>query len=81
MLTDNEKLYDALENALRAFYYDDEYVFVHAIYEPDEDGGPHEGMYHAAADLRELGRTFHVWFVVNDDGSILVDVVERWFMG
>ena len=81
MLIENEKLYDALESALRAFYSVDEYVFVHAIYEPDDDGGPHEGMYHAAADLHEAGITYHVYFAVNDDDSITIDGVERWMMG
>lgn len=81
MLIENEKLYEALESALRAFYNPGEYVFVHAIYEPDDDGGPHEGMYDAAVDLHERGKTYHVWFIVNDDDSIMVDCVERWFMG
>ena len=81
MLIDNEKLYRALEDNLMAFYNSGVYVFVHAIYEPHDDGGPHEGMYHAAADLHERGDTYHVWFIVNDDDSILVDSIERWYMG
>ena len=81
MLIEYEKLYEALENALRAFYVEDVHVFVHAIYESDDDGGPHEGMYRAAADLHEPGKTYHVWFIVNDDDSISIDCVERWFMG
>lgn len=81
MLVDNEKLYEALESALRALYSEAEYVFVHAIYEPDDDGGPHEGIYHAAADLHEPGETYHVYFVVNDGDNITIDAVERWFMG
>lgn len=81
MLIENYKLYEALENALRVFYNSDEYVLVHAIYEPDDDGGPHEGMYHAAADLHEPGVTYHVWFAVNEDDSITVDAIERWYMG
>lgn len=81
MLIENEKLYEALENALRAFYIPDKYIFIHAIYEPDDDGGPHEGMYDAAADLHERGKTYHVWFTVNDDDSILIDAIERWYMG
>lgn len=81
MLIDNEKLYEALESSLKTLYSEDEYVFIHAIYEPDDDGGPHEGMYDAAADLHEPGETYHVWFVVNNDDSIAIDGVERWFMG
>lgn len=81
MLIENNNLYEALESALRAAYGKDEYVFAHAIYEPDDDGGAHEAMYHAAADLHEPGKTYHVYFVVNDDDSIVIDTVERWFMG
>ena len=81
MLTDNEKLYDALENALRAIYAEDEYVHVHAIYEPEGNGGPREEMYDAAADLHEPGRTYHVYFIANDDSSIMIDGIERWHMG
>lgn len=81
MLIDNEKLYEALESALRALYSEDEYIFIHAIYEPDDDGGPREGMYDAAADLHGPGETYHVYFVVNDDNSITIDAVERWRMG
>lgn len=81
MLIENEKLYEALESNLRGFYNSGEYTFVHAIYEPDDDGGPHEGMYHAAVDLHAEGETYHVWFVVNDDDSLAIDTIERWFMG
>ena len=75
MLIENEVLYTALEYALRVFYNVNGYVFVHAIYEPDE------GMYHAAADLYEPGETYHVYFVINDDDSIAIDHTERWMMG
>lgn len=81
MLIENENLYKALEADLRAFYPEGTYVFVNAIYEPDDDGGPHEGMYHAAVDLLEAGMTFHVWFVVNEDDSIYIDQIDRWMMG
>jgi hypothetical protein len=82
MLIEDNKLYEALESALRAFYNADEYVFVHAIYEPDDDGGPHEALYLAAVDLHEPGKTYRVWFVVNDDHeTIMIDSVERWHMG
>ena len=81
MLIENERLYVALEKKLKETYTNRAFIDVHAIYEPDDDGGPHEGMYHAAVDLLEPGVTYHVWFVVNDDDSILVDDIERWFMG
>lgn len=81
MLIENEKLYEVLGSALRAICAEDEYVFIHAIYEPDDDGGPYEGMYHAAADMHEVGETYHVYFVVNDDDSVLIHTTERWFMG
>lgn len=81
MLIENEKLYEALECSLRALYNANEHIFVHAIYEPDDDGGAHEGMYHAAADLHGLGETYHVYFIINDDDSIMVDAIERWYMG
>lgn len=81
MLTDNKKLYDALESALRTFYTEGEYVHVHAIYEPEGNGGSREEMHDAAADLHEPGLTYHVYFIANDDGSIMIDAVERWYMG
>ena len=81
MLIENEKLYEALAKKLKESYTENAFIFVNAIYEPDDDGGPHESMYHAAVDLVEPGVTYHVWFVVNDDDSILVDDIERWFMG
>jgi hypothetical protein len=81
MLIENENLYEALAKKLKETYTENTFIFVNAIYEPDYDGGPHEGMYHAAVDLVEPGETHHVWFVVNDDDSILVDDIERWFMG
>lgn len=81
MLIENEKLYEALESALRALYTEHEYVFVHAIYEPDDDGGPHEAMHLAAVDMHEPGKTYRVYFIINDDDSITIDAAERWFMG
>lgn len=81
MLIENEKLYEALEGVLKNVYPDSEYVFVYAIYEPDDDGGPNEAFYHAVFDLHEPGETYHVYFVVNDDDSLLLNDVERWFMG
>ena len=80
MLTENEKLYEALESALRNFYNIDDYVFVHAIYEPDDEDKAHEGMHHAAVDLHEPGITYHVWFIVGE-ADILLNSSERWLMG
>ena len=81
MLIENEKLYKALENTLRTIYSDNEYVFVHAIYEPDDDGDKYEGLYHAGVDLHKRGETYHVYFAINDDDSITIDTVERWYFG
>ena len=81
MLIEDRSLYEALENHLRGSYKSDEHVVIHAIYEPDNDGGPYEVMYHAAVDLHERGKTYHVWFVVNDDDSITIGAIERWFIG
>lgn len=81
MLTDNEKLYGGLESALRVFYAEDEYVHVHAIYEPEGNSEPRGEMYNAAVDLHEPGLTYHVYFIANDDGTILIDTIERWHIG
>jgi hypothetical protein len=81
MLTDNEKLYEALGDALRAFYQNTVYYFVHAIYETGDDDEGYEGLYHAAVDLFSEGETYHIYFAVSDDGGISIDTVERWFMG
>lgn len=78
MLIENENLYHALDKKLRTFYDKDEYVFVHAIYEPDDE--IHNGMYHAAVDLHEPGVTYHVYFIANND-HIIVDTIEHWRMG
>lgn len=75
MLTDNKKLYEDLERALRTFYADVEYMYIHAIYEPDEV------IYDSAVDIHEPGETYHVYFTINDDASIIINGVERWFMG
>lgn len=81
MLTDNETLYRALESTLRGFYSEDEYVHVHAIYEPDGNGDPRGEMYDAAVDLHEPGLTYHVYFIANDDSTIMIDAIERWYIG
>lgn len=81
MLIDNENLYEALEGNIRRFYNSDEYVYVNAIYGPGDDEELHKGMYHAAVDIHEPGETYHVWFIANDDNSIMVDTIERWLMG
>ena len=81
MLIENDKLYDALECVLTKIFLGGVYVKVFAIYEPDDDGGKHEGMYHAAVDMYRRGETYHVWFVVNDDDSITISDQERWYMG
>lgn len=81
MLIENKKLYEALEGSLREVCGPDGYVFAYAIYEPDDDGGPHEGMYHAAADMHEPGVAYHVWFTVTDDDRVVIDDIERWRIG
>lgn len=81
MLINNEKLYEALERHIKAIFHEDTYVHIHAVYEPDDDGGPHEGYYHAAVDVYEPGMTYHVYFLVADDDNLLVDIADRWFMG
>ena len=60
-----EKLYDALK-----------YVYIHAIYEPDENG-----LWCAAADLTEEGKTYRIWFVIDKNGLPDILKVERWFIG
>ena len=70
-----------MKNYTRSFYTSNTHVFVHAIYEPDNDDESHKGVYHAAVDMHEPGESYHVWFVVNDDNGITVDTIERWFMG
>ena len=81
MLIKNTKLYDALQFALAGLYTGGAFIHVLAIYEPDDGGGDHEGMSHAAVDMTEPGETYHVWFVVNDDDSIIINDRKRWFMG
>lgn len=79
MLINNRRLYEDLTNTLRRAY---SYVQVHAIYiDLHEDCGSTYRTARAAVDLYEPGRTYHVWFVVNDDNSIIIDRLERWFMG
>lgn len=80
MLTNNEKLYEALEAALRARCVDEEYIFVRAIYEPEDDGGPHSGYYSAGVDLYEPGETYRVYFITTENG-VAIDSIRRWFMG
>lgn len=81
MLEYDEKLYEALEGALRDFCGEINYIFIHAIYEPDDDGGPHEGQYCAGVDLCEPGETYRVYFEINPDDVIIIGGTERWFMG
>lgn len=81
MLVENEKLYEALEDALRDVCSEVGHMFIHGIYEPEDDGGPYEGQYRAAVDLYEPGETYRVYFTVNDDGVIIVGDIRRWFMG
>ena len=80
MLIENKTLYEALYDSLKTFNDSYEYIFIHAIYEPD-NWDDHDGMHSAAVDLNEPGETYHVWFVINDDTSIAIGSVERWFMG
>lgn len=80
-MIEHRELYEALESHLRTLYASGTYAFVHAIYEPEDDGGPHEGTYHAAVDIFEEGLTHHVWFTINDDDSIKIEETERWFIG
>lgn len=81
MLTEDEKLYKALEDVLLDVCGGFTYIFIHAIYEPEDDGGPHEGQYDAAVDLYEPGETYHVYFEINSNDVIIIDGTERWFMG
>lgn len=84
MLVEDKKIYESLENGIREYFAcmgDAFYFYIHAIYEPEYDGGPHDGKYHAAVDLYEEGLTYHCWFAVNIDGSITGDALERWYMG
>ena len=81
MLEYDEKLYEALEGALRDFCGEINYIFIHAIYEPDDDGGSHEGQYCAGVDLHEPGETYRVYFEINPDDVIIIGGTERWFMG
>lgn len=81
MLTKRWGLYEAIGAALRELYAPDTYIMIHAIYEPEDDGGAHEGMYHAAVDIFEEGLTHHVWFTINDDDSIKIEETKRWFIG
>jgi hypothetical protein len=77
MLEYNETLYEALEGALRDFCGEINYIFIHAIYEPEDDGGPYEGQYCAAMDLYEPGMTYRVYFEINPDDVIIIGDVER----
>lgn len=77
----NETLYEALEGALRDFCGELNHLFIHAIYEPEDDGGPHEGQYLAAVDLYEPGETYRVWFEINPDDVIIIGDTKRWLMG
>lgn len=81
MLTYDEKLYEALEGALRDFCGELNYIFIHAVYEPEDDGGPYEGQYCAAVDLYEPGETYRVYFEINSDDVLIIGDAKRWFMG
>ena len=60
-----EKLYDALK-----------YVHIHVIYERDGNG-----FWCAAADLTEEGKTYRIWFVIDENGLPDILKIERWFIG
>lgn len=77
----DRSLYDSLTAVLNTLYSPDTYIVIHGIYDPEDDGGDHEGMYHAAVDIFEEGLTHHVWFTINDDDSIKIEETERWFIG
>lgn len=81
MLEYDEKLYEALEDALRDVCGEMNYIFINAIYEPEDDRGPHEGQYRATVDLYEPGETYHVYFTINDDDMLIIGDTKRWFMG
>lgn len=81
MLIENKKLYEALERALWCSYHTANFIDIHAIYEPDDDGGPHDGRYHAAVDLYGPGLTYHVYFTKNSENRVTIDSVDRWYMG
>lgn len=83
MLVEDTKIYEVLANGIKKYFacMGDMYFNIHAIYEPDEYDDLHAGKYHAAVDLYEEGLTYHCWFIVNDDGSITGDALERWYIG
>ena len=62
-----EKLYDALKYV---------HIHVHVIYERDGNG-----LWCAAADLTEEGKTYRIWFVIDENGLPDILKIERWFIG
>ena len=78
MLTNHEKMYETLENALKPLYG---YVDIHAIYEPADDTRAQGEMYQAAGDLCEPGVTYLIDFVDCGADGVVLGKIERWFMG
>jgi len=65
----DNSLYDNLKLALRC-------IEICAIYKPDE-----RGMFCAAIDLTETGKTYRVFFGLDENGLPDIVKMERWFLG
>lgn len=76
MLVKDKKIYNTLVNAIKERVAYGEYLHIHAIYEPDENG-----MYCVAMDLFEEGETYRAWLVMKNDSYILINNIKRWYMG
>ena len=74
MLASNE-VFEKFENTVKNIHFE-----VHAVYEPD-DSEVFGGCYLAAVDLFNPGTTYKVWFKINDEGTICVEHLERWWFG
>lgn len=73
-LIEDQKLYDQMKDV-----FQDAYVELLAIYEPDGYGFT-GAWYCAAVDLFMPGLTFRVWFEMVD-GAIRVRWADRWHFG
>lgn len=57
-------------------FFQNMYVKLHAVYGPEENG-----WYCAAVDLFDPGMTFRIYFTLKEENQVVVEEVQRWFIG